>query len=141
MPVVQAVFLDSYVPSGKGALDGSEKSGLFIFKRFHFYLFTRDTQRGAQTQAEGEAGSLQGARPGTRSQVSRTTPWAEGGAKPLSHAGCPRNLAYGDTALLGCISESCSFNPFSYKFENVPERERLSPETAAQQCVVGSEAP
>ena len=43
-----------------------------------------------ETQAEGEAGSMQGARHGTRSRVSRITPWAEGGAKPLSHRGCPK---------------------------------------------------
>ena len=33
---------------------------------------------GAETQAEGEAGSIHG----TRSWDSRITPWAEGGAKP-----------------------------------------------------------
>ena len=38
----------------------------------------RDTQREAETQAEGEAGSLQGAPCGTRSQVSRIAPWAKG---------------------------------------------------------------
>ena len=27
---------------------------------------------------------------GTRSRVSRIRPWTEGGAKPLSHRGCPR---------------------------------------------------
>ena len=32
---------------------------------------------------------MQGARCGTRSLVSRIRPWAEGGAKPLSHPGCP----------------------------------------------------
>ena len=54
----------------------------------------RDThrEREAETQALGEAGSMQGARRGTRSQVSRITPWAEGGAKLLSHPGCPRSL-------------------------------------------------
>ena len=31
---------------------------------------------------------MQGAQRGTRSQVPRITPWAEGGAKPLSHPGC-----------------------------------------------------
>ena len=53
----------------------------------------RDTERGreAETQAEGEAGSMQGARHGTQSQVSRIRPWAKGGAKPLSHPGCPIN--------------------------------------------------
>ena len=49
----------------------------------------REREREAETQAEGEAGSMQGARRGTRSQVSRITPWAAGGAKPLSHQGCP----------------------------------------------------
>ena len=51
----------------------------------------RDTERVPETQAqaEGEAGSMQGARRGTRSPVSRITPWAKGGAKPLGHLGCP----------------------------------------------------
>ena len=52
----------------------------------------RDTERGereTETQAEGEAGSMQGARSGTRSRVSRIRPWAEGSAKLLSHVGCP----------------------------------------------------
>ena len=37
---------------------------------------------------------MQGARRGTRSQVSRVTPWAAGGAKPLSHPGCLDILFY-----------------------------------------------
>ena len=51
----------------------------------------RDTERErqAETQAEGKAGSMQGARFRTRFQDSRIMPWAEGGAKPLSHLGCP----------------------------------------------------
>ena len=55
---------------------------LFFFLRF--YLFMRDThtererERGSETQAEGEAGSLREARCGTRSRVPRTRPWAEG---------------------------------------------------------------
>ena len=47
-------------------------------------------EREAETQAEGEAGSMQGARCGIPSRVSRITPWAEGGAKLLSHPGCPQ---------------------------------------------------
>ena len=35
-------------------------------------------EREAETQAEGEAGSLQGAQGGTRSRDSRITPWAKG---------------------------------------------------------------
>ena len=38
----------------------------------------RDTEREAETQAEGEAGSMQGAPRGTQSWVFRITPWAEG---------------------------------------------------------------
>ena len=51
----------------------------------------RDMHREAETQEEGEAGSIQETRCGTGSQVSRITPWAEGGTKPLSHPGCPQN--------------------------------------------------
>ena len=47
------------------------------------------SEREAETQAEGEAGSMQGARRGTQSWGSRIRPWAEGGAKPLSYLGCP----------------------------------------------------
>ena len=60
---------------------------LFCFVLDFIYLFMR--KREAETQAEGEAGSMQGARRGTRSRVSRIRPWAAGGAKPLSHPGCP----------------------------------------------------
>ena len=43
-----------------------------------------EKQREAETQAEGEAGSVQEARCGTRSQVPRITPQAVGGVKPLA---------------------------------------------------------
>ena len=49
----------------------------------------RDREREAEKQAEGGAGSMQGAGRGTRSQVPMITPWAAGGAKPLRHRGCP----------------------------------------------------
>ena len=49
-----------------------------------------EREKEAQTQGEREAGSMQGAQRGTPSRVSRIRPWAEGGAKPLSHLGCPR---------------------------------------------------
>lgn len=57
----------------------------------------RDTgrEREVETQAEGgEAGSMQGARRGTRSPVSRITPWTKGGAKRLSHWACPMFRAF-----------------------------------------------
>ena len=49
-------------------------------------------EREAETQEEGEAGSMQGAQPGTQSQISRITPWAEGGTKLLNHLGCPKGF-------------------------------------------------
>ena len=49
----------------------------------------REREREEETQA-GEAGSMQGARCGTRSRVPRITPQAAGGAQPLRHQGCPR---------------------------------------------------
>ena len=63
----------------------------YFFKDF-IYLFIRDThkEREADTQAEGEVGPMQGAQCGTQSRVSRIMPWAEGGAKLLSHLGCPK---------------------------------------------------
>ncbi|XP_048950981.1 E3 ubiquitin-protein ligase RNF170 isoform X2 [Canis lupus dingo] len=45
---------------------------------FFVTLFMRDREREAETQAEGEAGSMQGARCETQSRDSRITPWAEG---------------------------------------------------------------
>ena len=47
-------------------------------------------EREAETQGEGEAGSMQGARRRTQSRVSRIMAWAEGSAKPLSHPGYPQ---------------------------------------------------
>ena len=51
----------------------------------------RDSERDRQTQAEGRsrlhAGSLM-----WDSIDIRITPWAEGGAKPLSHPGIPATL-------------------------------------------------
>ena len=61
---------------------------LLNFLFFKFYLFIHERhkrERGRDTV--GEAGSMQGAGCGTRFRVSRITPWAEGGARPLSHPG------------------------------------------------------
>ena len=44
------------------------KTTMIIFKKIFFYLFMRDTEREAETQAEGETDSLQGARCRTPSQ-------------------------------------------------------------------------
>ena len=47
---------------------------MLAFLKKRFYLFIDERQREAETQAEGEAGSTQGARFGTPSEVSRITP-------------------------------------------------------------------
>ena len=49
----------------------------------------RDREREGREQAEGEAGSMQGAWRGTWFRVSRIRPWADGDAKLLSHPGIP----------------------------------------------------
>ena len=46
---------------------------LFLKKIFKIYLLMRDIEREAETQAEGEAGSMQGTRCETRSQDPRIT--------------------------------------------------------------------
>ena len=57
----------------------------------------RDTGRGRSCL---HAGSLIG----TRSWVSRITPWAEGGAKPLSHPGCPIKQNFYNGSAIGCVN-------------------------------------
>ena len=74
--------LTSWAPGGRqkqaasllGAYEGQEstfcsgltsQSNISIFLKDFVYLFMKDPQREAETQAEGEAGSLQGARRGT----------------------------------------------------------------------------
>ena len=61
----------------------------FFFLILFIYSWETHRERGRETQAEGEAGSMQGAQRGTPSQVSRITPWAEGSATPLRHLGYP----------------------------------------------------
>ena len=68
-----------------------EKQLLLLLFFKDFYLFMRDTERERQTQAEGEAGSMQGAWHGTQSPISRITPWVAGSTKLLCHRGCPEN--------------------------------------------------
>ena len=46
-------------------------------------------ERKTETQAEGEAGSMQGAGCGTQSRDSRITPLPKAGTRPLSHTGVP----------------------------------------------------
>ena len=50
----------------------------FFLKILFIYSWEIHTQREAEAQAEGEAGSMQGAQYGARSWDSRITPWAGG---------------------------------------------------------------
>ena len=85
-----------------------------------FYLFThkRHTHKEAETRAEGGVGSMQGAQHGTQSRVSRITPWAEAGAKSLSHLGCPMNGYFDfiitDHAAVICLFFTFNFSSFKY---------------------------
>ena len=58
------------------------------------YLFMRDREREAETQAEGEAGSMQGAQCGTCSQDSRIMPWAEGRHQTAEPSRDPSNVTF-----------------------------------------------
>ena len=49
----------------------------------------REREREAEAQAEGEAGSMQGARRGTRFQIPGSRPGPKADAQPLSHPGVP----------------------------------------------------
>ena len=52
----------------------------------------RDTQREAETEAEGEAGPMQEARVGLDPRTLGSCPGPKAGAKPLSHPGIPKDL-------------------------------------------------
>ena len=54
------------------------------------FIYSWDTQREKQRHRQREKqAACREPDGGTRSWVSRITPWVEGGAKPLSHGGCP----------------------------------------------------
>ena len=48
-----------------------------------------ETEKEEETQAEGEVGSLQGARRGTRSRILGSHPKPKADTQPLSHPGTP----------------------------------------------------
>ena len=65
----------------------------FILKKDFIYLFMRDTGREAETQAEGEAGSMRGVRCGTQSGDPGSRPELKADAQPLSPPSVP-NLCF-----------------------------------------------
>ena len=82
-------------PSASSIPASCSPSFFSFFLRFYLLIHEKHTQRETETQAKGEAGSMQGARCGTPSQVSRSHPGPKAGAKPLSHPGIP----YSETLL------------------------------------------
>ena len=68
----------------------SLKAILPFFKRFYLFIHERHKEREAEIQAEGEAGSRQGARHETQSQVSRIMPWNKGRCSTAEPSRCPQ---------------------------------------------------
>ena len=59
-------------------MESNSLSLVCLFFKDFIYLFMRDTEIEGETQAEREAGSMQGAQYGTRSRDSKIRPWAKG---------------------------------------------------------------
>ena len=77
---------------------------LSLFFSKILFIYSWETQREAETQAEGEAGSTQGAWYGTRSGVSRIIPQAEGGDNLMGHQGRPCPWEVSSQILYFCSS-------------------------------------
>ena len=73
-----------------------------IFKRFYLFIHERHREKGAETQAEGEAGSKQGAGCGTGSLIPGSHPEPKTDAQLLSHSGNPSSKFFGGILYL-CI--------------------------------------
>ena len=99
---------------------------LSFFKIFFIHEIYRDRERKAETHAEGEAGSLQGSRRGTRSQDSRITPWAEGRHQTAEPPRDPHPQLFlkKRNKLLLCRMHSSSKDPRSGDWRQAPLRGR-----------------
>ena len=67
---------------------------MFPFFKDFIYLFMRDMEREAETQAEGEAGSMQGADAGLDPRTPGSRPEPKAGAQPLSPPGAPDAICF-----------------------------------------------
>ena len=88
--------------------DLSELQDLFVFGFFFLdfiYLFMNNTEREAETQVEGEAGSLRGARCGTQSRTPGSCPERKA-AQPLNHLGAPQSSFFYKRLLMGSLGGS-----------------------------------
>ena len=71
---------------------------VYFFNKDFIYLFLRDIQREAETQAEGEAGSLQEPGVGLDPRTPRSRPEPKADAQPLSPPDVP-NLSSSESSL------------------------------------------
>ena len=65
-------------------------SGFIFLKTFYLSIHERHREREVETQAVGEAGSLQGAQCGIRSWIPGSCPEPKADIQPLSHTGVSR---------------------------------------------------
>ena len=77
----------------------------FYFFKIYLFIHDRHREREAETQEEGEAGSMRGARCGTRSRDSRIGPGPKADAKPLSHPGIPSFMKFWKKSSLHTINQ------------------------------------
>ena len=84
MPKLKSDALPTELP--RGSKNSYIKN---LKKKKKFYLLMIDTEREWQTQAEGEAGSPQGAGCGIHGR-SPGSPGQKAGTEPLSHPGTPK---------------------------------------------------
>ena len=90
--------------------------------RFYLCIHERHAEREAETQAEGETGSPQGAQCGTPSRDSRTMPWAEGGLSTAEPSRLPlrnifNNVKHNQTQMQ--LASPLSFSLLSKWFDTV----------------------
>ena len=85
MPYILFIFISSRFQNIL-----SFKRRKFFLKDF-IYLFMRDTEREAETQTGGEAGSLQEPDAGLHPRALGSRPELKGDAQLLSQPGIPRN--------------------------------------------------
>ena len=81
---------------------------LFFFFKILF-IYSWDTEREAETQAEGEAGFLGGARCRTRSRTPGSWPEQKADAQPLSHPDIPFLHSFTGGVSLAQNFHSCLF--------------------------------
>ena len=113
--------------------------GGFFTQSFDFFfplkillIYSSEIQRHRERTRDPGRGRSRlhaGSRSGTRSQVPGVPPWAEGGAKPRSHRGCPSPLISrweGVGRVLGSISpgaDGCCCEPAHWKGSSSFEKE------------------